>query len=111
DGVFAQNRNRIYATDISGTGTNVQLTYVGRYDKLREDIINWDLTGAHGKGPNYYGIQAGTAFLHPPKTNDGFAVEGFCFISGGTSNHAYLGLRAPLAPRGEWRRALVIPIW
>ncbi len=111
DGPLAPNRNRIFATDISGAGTNVQLTYAGRYERMRDDILNWDTTGAHGKGVGYYGLQTSAAELHPPKTNDGFCVEAFCFINGGTSNQAYIGMRAPLVPRGERRRALLIPIF
>jgi len=110
DGPLAPNRNRIYATDISGSGTNAQLNYVGRYDKLRDDVLKWDTDGTHGKGAGYYGLATSAAVLHPPKTNDGFVVEGFCFIATGGSNQAYLGLRAPLVPRGERRRALLIPM-
>jgi YD repeat-containing protein len=110
DGQPAPNRNRLYATDLSGSGTNVQLTYVGRYDKLRQDLINWDTSGAHGKGASYYALSNGAAVLQPPKTNDGFAVEGLTFINGGGSNQVYLGLRAPLTPRGEWRRTLLVPV-
>ena len=110
DGPLAPNRNRIYATDISGSGTNVQLTYVGRYDKLRDDILKWDAEGKHGKGAGYYGLETSAAVLHPPKTNDGFVVEGFTFIANGGSNQAYIGMRAPLVPRGERRRALLIPV-
>jgi hypothetical protein len=110
DGPLAPNRDRLYATDVSGTGTNTSLTYVGRYDRLREDIIQWDVNGTHGKGVDYYGLAVSAAVLHPPKTNDGFVVEGFSFIANGGSNQAYLGLRDPLVPRGERRRALLIPV-
>src|SRR6185369_7538557 len=39
------NRSRLFATDISGTGSSATLSYVGRYDGLKTDLINWDSTG------------------------------------------------------------------
>ncbi|AVH69403.1 hypothetical protein [Nostoc sp. 'Lobaria pulmonaria (5183) cyanobiont'] len=56
DGKNRPNRDRVFATDINGTGAATTLSYVGRYDFLKEDIINWDVNNGHGKGANYYGL-------------------------------------------------------
>ena len=35
------NRARLFATDITGSGTNITLTYRGRYDFLRDDFYQF----------------------------------------------------------------------
>jgi RHS repeat-associated protein len=110
DGLLAPSRNRLFATQLSGSGTNITLTYVGRYDHLREDIIAWDALGLHGKGQHYYDLQSSSAFLRPPKAADGFAVEGLTMVLGGTTNMAYIGFRGPLVPLGDRRKALLLPV-
>jgi hypothetical protein len=39
EGASRPNRQRLFATDLSGGGSNTTLTYVGRYDGLRTDLI------------------------------------------------------------------------
>jgi len=49
------------ATQVSGDGTGptpYALNYVGRYDRLRDDLIAWDRDGLHGLGANYFGLAA-----------------------------------------------------
>jgi hypothetical protein len=58
DGALRPNRYRLFATDIAGTGENSTLSYVGRYDNLRTDLINWDANNGHGLGANYFGLAA-----------------------------------------------------
>src|SRR4030095_13206479 len=55
------NRARLFATDSLGTGTNTQLTFVGRYDYLKLDLLDWDQNNLHGKGTNHYGFAASAA--------------------------------------------------
>src|SRR5207247_10129753 len=52
------NRSRIFTVDITGSGTNISVNYVGRYDFLKLDLVNWDMNNGHGKGANYYGLTA-----------------------------------------------------
>ncbi|MFO0139170.1 MAG: lamin tail domain-containing protein, partial [Cyanobacteriota bacterium] len=40
-GDFRPNRNRLFATDGSGSGATTSLSYVGRYDNLKADLISW----------------------------------------------------------------------
>jgi hypothetical protein len=111
------NRRRIFATDLSGTGAATTLTYVGRYDALRDDLLAWDSGNGHGLGANYFGLTASAATGVIPESAalDGFNVEGLSFApSSGTT--AYIGFRAPLVPEatavgiGTRTHALVIPI-
>ena len=103
------NRTRIFATDLVGSGPSSTLTYVGRYDHLREDLINWDANNLHGKGSNYYGFAASAAEGVNPKAPDGFNIEGLT-MAPGSSNVAWLGFRAPLVPPAERAAALILPV-
>jgi Protein of unknown function (DUF3616) len=105
------NRARLFATDFTGSGTNTTLTYRGRYDFLRDDLIAWDANNLHGKGPNYYGFAASTQPGVDPKAPDGsgFNIEGLC-MAPGSSTTAYLGFRAPIVPAIDRNYALLVPV-
>jgi hypothetical protein len=104
------NRSRIFATDVSGTGLASTLTYVGRYDYLKLDLVNWDVNNLHGKGANYYGLAASTAEGVNPKEPDGsgFNIEGLTM--GLNSNVGYIGFRAPIVPTTNRTHALIVPV-
>ena len=58
-GNLRPNRYRLFATQVGGNGTGsppYSLTYVGRYDHLRDDLIFWDRNNVHGLGANYFGL-------------------------------------------------------
>jgi len=105
------NRGRLFATDLSGSGSNIALRVVGHYDFLKLDLINWDENNVHGRGANYFGLAASAAVGVDPKTNDGsgFNIEGLC-MAPGSSTTAYVGFRAPLVPPGNRLSALILPI-
>ncbi|MGC3957061.1 MAG: DUF3616 domain-containing protein [Verrucomicrobiota bacterium] len=105
------NRTRIWATDLSGSGAASALTYVGRYDNLKVDLIGWDKTNGHGKGTNYFGLEASDAEGVPPKAPDGsgFSIEGLAMMPGST-NGAYVAFRAPIVPVTNRNFALVVPV-
>jgi hypothetical protein len=103
------NRNRIFAVDLSGTGLNTGLTYVGRYDHLKDDLLKWDSTNCHGKGTNYYGLAASAADAVNPKAPDGFNIEGLS-MAPGSASAAWLGFRAPIVPVTNRTYALIIPV-
>lgn len=63
------NRNRLFATDITGTGAAAGISYVGDYEDLRNQLISWGTT-------NSLGLSSSAATNHDPKLIDGFNVEG-----------------------------------
>ncbi|QDK77247.1 hypothetical protein EXU85_01010 [Spirosoma sp. KCTC 42546] len=102
------NRDRVYATDVTLNGANTTLAYVSRYDYLREDIIAWDVNNSHGKGANYYGLQASADAATDPKASSGYNIEGAEFAPDGST--VYIGFRAPQVPLPGRPKALIIPI-
>ncbi|HTD86617.1 MAG TPA: hypothetical protein VK850_08565 [Candidatus Binatia bacterium] len=105
------NRSRIFSTDISGSGAASTLSYVGRYDFLKLDLVNWDVNNGHGKGANYYGLAASTTEGVLPKALDGsgFNIEGLT-MAPFDANVAYVGFRAPLVPTNGRTHALIVPV-
>jgi hypothetical protein len=105
------NRTRIWATDLAGTGAASALTYVGRYDNLKVDLINWDKSNGHGKGSNYFGLEASDAEGVQPKAPDGsgFSIEGLAMMPGST-NGAFVAFRAPIIPATNRNYALIVPV-
>ena len=103
------NRSRIFTTDVSGSGLASTLAYVGRYDYLKLDLVNWDNNNGHGKGAYYYGLVDSTAEGVDPKAPDGsgFNIEALAI---GPSNAGYIGFRAPLVPAATRTHALIVPI-
>ncbi|MBD2435604.1 DUF4347 domain-containing protein [Nostoc sp. FACHB-110] len=108
EGSNRPNRNRIFATDITGTGATATLTYAGRYDFLRQDIINWDVNNLHGKGANYYGLAASAATGVGSKVPNGYNIEGLEIAPDGTT--AYVAFRAPQVPPSGRSHALIVPV-
>jgi predicted extracellular nuclease len=108
DGKSRLNRDRLFATDISGTGSSSTLSYVGRYDFLREDIINWDVNNGHGKGANYYGLAASAATNIGSKQPNGYNIEGLEIAPDNTT--AYIAFRAPQVPPSGRSNALIISV-
>jgi len=107
------NRSRIFATDVSGSGTNTQLKLLAHYDFLKLDLLAWDANNRHGRGANYYGLADSAAIGKDPKEPDGsgFNVEGLCMAPGpNNTTNAYIAFRAPLVPTNSRTMALVIPV-
>lgn len=109
NGSSRPNRYRLFATDISGSGTGSTLSYAGRYDNLRADLLSWDASNGHGLGADYLGLTAAaTIGLIPESSNlDGFNIEGLVFAPDGTTG--YVAFRAPNLPAANRNRALIIP--
>lgn len=110
-GEIRTNRARMFATDVSGTGTNTSLAYVGHYEHLKADLVAWDESNAHGKGAGYYGLAIGAADGLLPKDpfGRGFNIEGLAMAPGRT-NTAWLGFRAPIVPATNRLFALIVPV-
>ncbi|HEY6143996.1 MAG TPA: T9SS type A sorting domain-containing protein [Flavobacterium sp.] len=99
-GALRPDRDRIFATDIVGTGANATLTFVGYTDKLRSSIITW----GDEKG---YKFTAKAASGIEPKRIDGFNVEGLEI--GPDNKTLYIGFRAPYVGTGN-NKALICPV-
>lgn len=94
------DRNRIFATDIVGTGANATLVFVGYYGNLRSRIITWgDANGFNFTAKAATGIE--------PKRIDGFNVEGLEMGPDGTT--LYIGFRAPYVGPGN-NSAVICPL-
>ncbi len=95
------NRNRLFATTITGTGASTAFTFSGYYDNLRASLINWG--DIHG-----YNFTASAAAGIDSKAINGFAAEGMVF--GPDNTTLYIGLRAPLVPTANRTKAVIAPI-
>jgi hypothetical protein len=110
------NRARLFATDVSGKGTNSQLKVLAHYDFLKLDLVEWDVEGRHGKGANYYDFIGSVSEGRDPKdvNGGGFNLEGLSMAPGpNNKTNAYIAFRAPLVPpTGPTARskALIIPV-
>jgi YDG domain len=104
------NRSRFFATDIAGTGNTTTLSYIGRYDNLKTDLLAWDTNNGHGLGANFLGLTASSATGKAPEIADGsgFNIEGFEIAPNGTT--AYICFRAPLQTTTTRTKALIIPL-
>ncbi|MET9496813.1 hypothetical protein [Streptomyces sp. NPDC006552] len=104
DGEYKADRDTVFTTTVSGSGTGTQLTYAHAYKKLRDELVDWD-----EENDDHYGFAAGTADGEAPKQIDGFNVEGLEFAPGSTTT-AYVGFRAPLVPPKGGGKGLIVPV-
>ena len=94
------DRNRIFATDIVGTGANAKLVFVGYYNNLRSKLITWG-------NANGYNFTDKAATGVEPKRIDGFNIEGLEMGPDGTT--MYIAFRAPYVGTGT-NKALICPL-
>lgn len=102
------NRERIFATDISGTGNNATLSFQGYYRFLEDDLIAWDNNNGHGLGAGFLGLAASAAEGVQPEGTNGFNIEGLTIAPNGT--RAYVSFRAPTEPTTNRSQALIVPV-
>jgi uncharacterized repeat protein (TIGR01451 family) len=109
-GGLRPNRYRLFSTDLSGAGVGAALTYVGRYDGLRADLINWDVSNGHGLGANFFGLAAAATAGVIPEAPDGsgFNLEGLTIAPDGSTG--YVAFRAPIVPTAARTKALIVPV-
>ncbi|MGL6234782.1 MAG: hypothetical protein ACRC20_05510 [Segniliparus sp.] len=107
-GTVKPEHSRLVALQVSGSGASTVVSWVGRYDNLRADLVNWDHTGAHGLGADHFGLQASSAGGTIPKEEAGFNVEGMEIATDGQT--AYVAFRAPLQLPNARSQALVAPV-
>ncbi|MEO6034941.1 MAG: DUF3616 domain-containing protein [Verrucomicrobiota bacterium] len=101
DGKIQPNRHRLFATDIS---SETNLVYVGRYDGLRSDLIEWDQRNFH------LGLEQAAAAGVSPEEPDGkgFNIEGLAIAP--DAKTALIGFRAPLIVTNGRPHALLVPV-
>jgi len=111
NGKLRPNRDRLFATDLSGTGASSTLSFVGSYDTLRSDLLAWDSGNGHGLGANYLGLTASAAEGVAPEAAGGvgFNIEGLS-MAPGSATTALLGFRAPNGPTSARTQALIVPV-
>jgi predicted extracellular nuclease len=102
-GADRSNRERLFATSLSGSGSSISLSFLGDYRYLEDDLIAWD--AANG---NRLGLAASAAAGVLPDQVAGFNIEGLCIAPDHSS--AYLAFRAPTTPTTSRDRALIIPV-
>ncbi len=88
-GVLKPDRDRVIATDISGTGAASTLTVKSYSTKFRSSLISWG-------DANGWGFTTSAASGMIPKRIDGFNIEGLSITQGGDTG--YIGFRAPCVP-------------
>ncbi|MBP5742368.1 MAG: hypothetical protein J6W49_02875, partial [Paludibacteraceae bacterium] len=82
-------RNRLFATDVTGTGADLTVTVKSYSTKMRDALIAW------GDGCGW-DFTASAKKDVAPKNINGFNVEGLAVAYGGEV--AYVGFRAPYVP-------------
>ncbi|MFN7899948.1 MAG: ExeM/NucH family extracellular endonuclease, partial [Synechococcaceae cyanobacterium] len=97
------NRERLFATALSGSGAGIGLTPLGYYAYLEDDLLAWD----QAQGGSL-GLAASAAAGVPPEQNGGFNIEGLAMGPDGST--AYLGFRAPTQPTSNRQQALIVPL-
>ncbi|MBW4627968.1 MAG: DUF3616 domain-containing protein [Brasilonema octagenarum HA4186-MV1] len=107
-GDYRPNRDRLFATQISGTGANTTLSYQGRYDFLEQDVTAWDRNNGHGLGANYLGLTASATPGVIPESINGYNIEGLTIAPDNTT--AYVAFRAPLEAASNRSDALIVPV-
>ncbi|NKB17040.1 MAG: hypothetical protein HC770_01145 [Pseudanabaena sp. CRU_2_10] len=102
------NRERIFATQVSGTGATASLSFNGYYSFLEDDMIAWDNANGHGLGAGFLGLASSAAAGVAPEQTNGFNIEGLTFAPNGTT--AYVAFRAPNEPTTSRDKALIVPV-
>jgi Ca2+-binding RTX toxin-like protein len=107
-GADRPNRERLFATDVSGTGAGTTLTSAGYYRFLEDDLVAWDTGNTHGRGANFFGISASQANTVVPEATNGFNIEG---LTTSPDNSAlWVAFRAPIVPATGRTNALIVPV-
>ena len=108
DGNTRLNRQEIFSTTVTGTGTGASFAIGGSYQHLRDDLVAWDHADGHGLGPDALGLAA--AATRAPEGDGvggptGFNIEGGELAPDGTT--LYVAFRGPLTTGAT---ALVVPV-
>jgi len=86
-------RDRVIATDMSGSGVSTTLTVKSYSANMRSALISWGDANSWGFTASAYAASSGGMI---PKRIDGFNIEGLSVTHAGET--AYVGFRAPCVP-------------
>jgi Bacterial Ig-like domain (group 3) len=109
DGSPEPSRSTLFATHITGSGADTQLSYVGGYTGLQNDLVNWDSSNGSGLGADYLGLADSAHGGIGGHESDALNLEGMEFAPSSTGT-VYLTFRAPLEPTTDRHLALVVPL-
>lgn len=107
-GAEDNNREAIFAVDVSGTGAATQFSYVGKFTGLEAALATWDSGNSHGLGANYFGFTASAAAPVVPEGVNGFSIEGMTASQDGTQ--LFLAFRAPQSDTASRTDAVIVPV-
>lgn len=101
NGSRSSNRFRLFATETSGQGNNIQLAFIGSYDNLLDDLHRW--------GRDFdLNLRGAIRDDIRPSNIDGLNIEGLTIAPDGQT--AYIGFRTPLIKKTDPRHALIAPL-
>lgn len=84
-------RDRVIATDVTGTGANATISVKSYKIGIRDALISWGNSNTWD-----FTTSASTSLAMIPKRIDGFNIEGLTVTNEGEK--AYIGFRAPCVP-------------
>lgn len=102
----ADNREILFAVNISGTGASTQFSLVNSTMALEAAFVAWDSSNAHGLGANHFGFAIGSADGVPSEVIHGFNIEGLTASADGSM--LMFGMRAPLV--GTEEKAVIFTV-
>ncbi|MCK2024293.1 hypothetical protein KZC52_15260 [Microbacterium sp. kSW2-24] len=100
------DRDIVLQTQISGSGADATLTFVGYRNVLRDALVAWDHEGQHGLGADRFGFLAATQPGVSAEGPDSLNIEGAAIAPDGTT--LWLGFRSPEV--GDDADALIVPV-
>ena len=90
------SRNTMFAVRITGSGASTELSYLGSYIGLREDLIEWDKNNG-----SPLGLPESAASGMKGESPEGFKIEGVEFLPGSTRKRT-----SPSGPRSSRREKI-----
>jgi hypothetical protein len=100
------DRNIVLQTQVSGSGADATLTFVGYRNVLRDALVAWDHEDQHGLGADRFGFLAATQPGVSAEGPNSLNVEGAAIAPDGTT--LWIGFRSPEV--GDDADALVVPV-
>jgi len=91
-GEVEPSHDTMFAATITGSGASTELTYLGSYLGLKQDMVEWDK--ANGEP---LGLAKSAAPGQAGESVRGFKIQGLDFLPG-SGTEAYLSFRAPEEP-------------
>lgn len=98
------DRDVVVATRVSGSGAEAELEPLDYTRGIREALVQWDVSDAHGLGAHAFGFERATQDGYSAEGPDSLNVEGAAIAPDGTT--MWLGFRSPLV-KGE---ALIVEV-